>query len=187
MNDETPLGLISFADTQLERLGVPYFVTGSIAAMTYGEARGTIDVDLVVTLRRDQVAELVRAFPQADFYVSEDAARQAVHARSQFNVLQPATGFRIDFMVAEKTPFNDSRFSRRSRRQLSDRCEAWVASPEDIVLMKLKYHRQGGSTKHLRDIAGMFDVSGESIDIGYIETWAGKLGLLQHWHDVRES
>ena len=32
----------------LERLGVPYCVTGSVAASVYGEPRLTADIDLVV-------------------------------------------------------------------------------------------------------------------------------------------
>jgi hypothetical protein len=34
----------------LERLGIPYCITGSVAASVYGEPRLTADVDVVVLL-----------------------------------------------------------------------------------------------------------------------------------------
>ena len=40
-----PLELLQVAADTLERLGVPYLVTGSMATMAYGEARFTNDFD----------------------------------------------------------------------------------------------------------------------------------------------
>ena len=41
----------------LERLGLPYCVTGSVAASVYGEPRLTADIDIVLLLNTFAVVE----------------------------------------------------------------------------------------------------------------------------------
>jgi hypothetical protein len=53
-----------------------------------------------------------------------------------------------------------------------------------VILGKLWYYREGGSEKHLRDIAGMLQVSGDEIDTAYVDAWSGKLGLAGEWQMV---
>ena len=48
----------------------------------------------------------------------------------------------------------------------------WFASPEDVILKKMVYHKEGGSDKHLRDIAGVLRIQGERLDRGYLSEWA---------------
>jgi hypothetical protein len=62
-----------------------------------------------------------------------------------------------------------------------------VASPEDIILMKLRYFTAGGSDKHLRDIAGMLRVMREQVDRAYIEGWARDLGVMDSWLAVANA
>ena len=57
---------------RLEALGLSYMITGGIAAISYGEPRFTNDVDIVLRLSRDKVAELLAAFPSEQFYVPPD-------------------------------------------------------------------------------------------------------------------
>lgn len=45
----------------LESLGIPYLVTGSIAAMAYGEPRFTNDIDIVAGIAEEQIPRLVAA------------------------------------------------------------------------------------------------------------------------------
>jgi hypothetical protein len=53
-----------------------------------------------------------------------------------------------------------------------------------VILGKLWYYREGGSEKHLRDIAGMLQVSGDEIDTAYVDAWSEKLGLAGQWQMV---
>ena len=53
----------------LERLGLPYCVTGSVAASVYGEPRLTADIDVVLLLKTGDLARLLTAFPEAEYYV----------------------------------------------------------------------------------------------------------------------
>jgi hypothetical protein len=168
----------------LERLGVPYLVTGSIAAMYYGEPRFTNDIDVVAALSPDQISGLCQAFPHEQFYISEHAVRQAVAQRGQFNIIHPESGLKVDVMVPPDTPFNRSRFSRTRRVQPAPDYQASFASAEDVILKKMEYYREGGSEKHLRDIASMLKLSGDRLDEHYISEWATRLGVEQVWRAV---
>jgi hypothetical protein len=44
-------------------------MSGSVAAMLYGEPRVTHDIDLVVFLRSEQVVRLREVYPPLEFYV----------------------------------------------------------------------------------------------------------------------
>ena len=171
----------------LERLRLPYFVTGSTATIFYGEPRFTIDIDVVVDLAIEDLGRLLAEFPADDFYVSEEAARRAVRTRGQFNVIHPRSGLKIDLIVAAMTDFDRSRFERRRRIHPAADYEADFASPEDVILRKLQAYREGGSEKHLRDVAGVLAISGSVIDHEYIEAWADRLGVSPIWRRVLAS
>ena len=177
--------LLRHCVTALERLRLPYFVTGSVATVYYGEPRFTNDVDVVVALPLQCVLQFCRAFPQPEFYLSEDAVREAVEHHGQFNIIHPTSGLKIDIMIPSDTPFNESRFARVNRVKPSNDYDAWFAAAEDVILKKLEYFREGGSEKHLRDIAGVLKISGDRVDLTYIASWAVRLGLESIWERVK--
>jgi hypothetical protein len=59
-------------------------VTGSVAAMAYGEPRLTNDIDIVAGIEDRHVAGLLAAFPSEEFYISEEIIREAIRRRSDF-------------------------------------------------------------------------------------------------------
>ncbi len=71
----------------LERLQIPYIVTGSIASMAYGEPRLTNDIDIVADVEEKHIAGLLEAFPPNEFYISEEMIRDAIRRKSQFNII----------------------------------------------------------------------------------------------------
>jgi hypothetical protein len=179
-----PTELLAFVASVCDRLGLPYFVSGSVASAYYGEYRSTRDVDIVVALRPAKVVEFCAAFPAPEFYVSVEAARQAVLGGSQFNIIHPASGFKADIMLPEPSDYSEMRFERARRVRLDDGAERVFSAPEDVILMKLRYYQEGGSDKHLRDIASMLKVSGDQIDRAYIATWAARFDVAGVWSQV---
>lgn len=175
-----PSELLRYVITVLERLGTRYFVTGSTASIFFGEPRFTNDIDIVVDLKPGDEARFCAQFPE-EFYVSEEAVRRAIARKRQFNVLHPASGLKVDVIVPADTLFNRSRFSRIQRIRPEADFEASFASPEDVIVKKMDFFREGGSEKHLRDIAGILKISGHQLDYGYIESWAETLGLETIW------
>jgi hypothetical protein len=173
--------LLRFGVEALERLGLSYLVTGSIATVLYGEPRFTNDIDLVVVLTEERIDELCRSFPPPDFYLSPESVRRAVDQESQFNIIHPASGLKLDIMVPAETSFNRSRFGRARRIRLTPDLEVSFAAPEDVIIKKMEYYREGRSEKHLRDITGVLKVSAGQVDRGYIADWADRLGLEEIW------
>ena len=165
----------------LERLQIPYAIVGSFATAVWGDPRMTRDIDIVVQLAAEKVDELCAAFPADDFNVSRESAREAVSLRSQFNVIHFRSGNKIDFMIAGRSEWAQRQLMRRRRVQFAPDCEGFVAAPEDVIIGKLVYYQDGGSEKHLRDIASILSQAEGDVDRLYIAEIAGTLGLLNTW------
>lgn len=165
----------------LDRLGIPFLVTGSVATIAYGEPRFTLDIDVVVDLRPNQVDSFCAVFPEPEFYCPREFVAEAVRKQFQFNVLQPETGLKIDVIVATGSEFDQSRLSRRRRLPAKSGFDTWFASPEDMIVKKLEYYKEGGSEKHIRDILGVLRMQGERVDRAYIADWAARLGVTGEW------
>lgn len=114
----------------LQRLGLEYFVTGSVAAIYYGEPRFTNDIDVVVRLSQQLVVEFCAQFPAPEFYVSEEAAKAAVRTRGQFNIIHPDSGLKVDVIVLADTPYDRSRLSRKQLGRAALTYDAFFASRE---------------------------------------------------------
>lgn len=150
LRGESPVNqteLLRFVVDQLEDMGLRYFITGSIASISYGEARFTNDIDIVVDLPARRAADLCRRFPDDQFYVSEDAALDAARGHGQFNIIHPASGLKIDIIVPPPSEFTVERFVRAVRMPAGDDSEAVFSSAEDIILSKMLFYREGKSDK----------------------------------------
>jgi hypothetical protein len=163
--------LLTYVVRALDERAIPYLIVGSIASMAYGEPRLTRDIDIVVDLQLEHVESLCTAFPADEFYVSLPAARQAVAHHHQFNVIHPTSGNTIDFMIARPDAWGREQLSRGRKLELQPGTVASIAAPEDVILSKLLYYREGHSDKHLRDVAAMLQVSGEEARKSTGATW----------------
>ena len=179
--------LLEYVVAAFERLAIPHMVVGSFAGYAYGEPRFTQDIDIVLDLPLGTVPEFCAAFPAPEFYVSEAAVLDAVRTRFQFNILHPTSGNKIDCIFPGANEWARTQLSRRRRVKILPDLDASVASPEDVILGKLWYYADGGSEKHLRDIAGILKRSGASIDRAAIAAWAAKLGYAPIWNTVLEK
>jgi hypothetical protein len=121
----------------IEGMGLRYFVTGSTATIFYGEPRFTNDIDVVVDLPPSRIDEFRREFPQGEFYLSEDAIKDAVRRKSQFNIIHPGSGLKVDVIVPEPSLFNRSRFDRATRVRAGEDFEVSFTSPEDAIIKKM--------------------------------------------------
>jgi hypothetical protein len=170
----------------LNSLGVRYIVSGSIAAILYGEPRLTHDVDLVVFLRSEDIRRLQEAFPSPAFDVPPAdviAGEVAREQRGHFNLIHSDTGFKADFYTSGRDELHAWAF--RNARRMEYRGEAVVlAPPEYVIIRKLEYYREGGSAKHLRDIRSMLAVSGDQLDRPELDAWMERRGLATERREV---
>ncbi len=173
------IDILRHAVETLERMDVPYLVVGAFASIAYGESRFTQDIDIVAAFQWKHVNSLLLAFPAPEYYLSEVAIRDAIRMSSQFNVIHPSSGNKIDFILPQKNEWATVRMTRgQPVRLLPDR-DVMTATPEDVILGKLWYFSQGGGDRHLRDIAGILRVTGDGVNRAEVERWASKLGYLE--------
>jgi hypothetical protein len=172
----------------LDALGLRYFVTGSVASIVYGEPRLTNDIDLVLALRGQDTFKLVGAFPEDRFYCPpEEVLRLEAgrEDRGHFNLIHHATGYKADVYLQGTHPLHAWAFSLRRRIALAGGASLWLAPPEYVILRKLEFFQEGGSPKHLRDIRGMLEASGDTLDRQELERWIARLGLQATWAQVQ--
>ena len=171
----------------LETLGIPYMVTGSVAAMLYGEPRLTNDMDVVLALAPRHVDPLIRAFSSDAYYTPpREAILDAIRHRGQFNIIHVGSGSRADLILRKDSEFASEEFSRRQPMPFAAGLDSQSATPEDVILAKLMYYRSAHSEKHLTDIAGMLRVVGATLDFGYLQSWVGRLGCDREWAMAQE-
>lgn len=178
--------LLRYAARVLADLRIDYMIGGSQAAVYYGEPRFTRDIDILAELRLDQLPALIARFPEDEFYVSADAAREAIQTRGQFNIIHPGSGLKIAVFVNNRTDYDRLRLRRRQLLPLLPGQDAYFARPEDVILYKMVYFQEGRSDVHVRDILGILRVSGPIVDNAYIREWAGRLGLSDVWAAILE-
>lgn len=170
----------------LSASGTPYMITGSVAAAYHGAARATMDVDAVIDPTPSQLAELVQRLVIAGLYVSAEAARDALSARTMFNAIDPNTGWKADLIVRRHRPFSDEEFARQLPTELLGQRVA-VATLEDVILSKLEWATLGGSARQLEDVRRLLVIGGETVDVAYIERWVAPLGVRAAWQSVRDA
>lgn len=171
-------GLLSRVVEALDDLGIRYMVSGSIVSSLQGEPRATHDADLVIDISPRDITLLVGALDDPSLYLDERSATSAVVRREMFNLIDSATGDKVDFWPLTDSPFDRSRFSRRiSVEALGMRLV--VSSPEDTILKKLDWSRKcGGSEKQFVDALRVYEVQGGALDAEYLRRWAAALGVL---------
>lgn len=160
----------------LDELGVPYFVTGSIAVLHYGRPRWTHDIDLVALVTPEDVAELSACLPER-YALDAVAATRSAEEGDHFNVIDQRTGMKVDFWPLAPTSYARTVMDRRRRMPL-DSGEVWVIAVEDLVLSKLVWFLETDrDPKHWDDVLGIIEVSHSEIDRAYLGQWASMLGL----------
>jgi hypothetical protein len=164
----------------LDAAGIRYMVTGSVASSFHGEPRATRDIDIVIDPTPEALEAFIRSLPAGHFYVDLEAARAALADRSQFNVIETASGWKVDLMIRKNRPFSVEEFGRRQPAELLG-SPSFVASAEDVVIAKLEWAKTGESERQLRDVAAILAVSGQRLDYPYIERWVSALGLGEAW------
>ena len=166
----------------LNSAGFRYMVTGSVSSMFYGETRLTADVDIVLTLRRDQAKHLAKAFPGADFYLPPDEVIEAEIARRQrghLNILHQHSNVKADIYLFAGDPFQAWAYDHAVTAEV-DAIPVTFSPPEYTILSKLEVYREGGSEKHLRDITGII-ASGEPIRAAEVARFVSSKGLDELW------
>jgi hypothetical protein len=168
------LEVLQDATARLERAGIPYMLTGSIALSYYAQPRMTRDIDLVAELSGRDAKSVATLFTP-DYYASEADIAAAITGDGMFNVLHLAKLVKLDFIVRKDTPYRRHEFGRRKRVRLPG-FEAWIVSREDLILSKLAWAKDSGSEMQMRDVQALL---AGGADRTYLERWAKELSVAE--------
>jgi hypothetical protein len=154
---------------ELDQQQVEYLLVGGLAMVLHGVPRLTMDVDLVVALRPDNLERLIRAArtlsltPSVPVQIEElaDPAKRAAWMREKgmlaFPLRSPeASSPTIDVLIGARLDF-DAAYSRRVKADLEG-TPIWVAAVEDIIAMK----QETGRAQDQADIALLRKLQGAS-------------------------
>ncbi len=162
-----------------ERLGIVYYIGGSVSSSLHGMARRTQDVDLIADLKPNQVRLLARAI-QSEYYLDEQAWQDAVRRGLPYNVIHLNTMMKVDLIPLKQRAYSREE-ARRAQTQILEAGTrpVRVASAEDAILTKLEWFVMGGgsSGRQWNDILGILKRQGATLDLGYLARWADALGV----------
>lgn len=164
--------LLRAAVELLDDAGIPYMVVGSYASTFHGEPRMTRDIDVVVDPTEDTIKLLVDLVDRDRFYMRD--AEHAFSNRSMFNLIEPVTGWKVDFVVRKDRPFSEVEFQRRFPALVAG-IEVFIATAEDTMLAKLELGAASGSDRQMDDVIAI--AGSQQVDREYLVQWASELGV----------
>jgi len=170
----------------LGEAGIAYMLAGSFASAYYGAPRTTQDIDLVIASSAEQLRAFVQLLSKDEYYVDLDTALEARKRESLFNVVDMATGWKIDLIIRKSRPFSEEEFRRRKLVNLQG-SPLFVASAEDVVISKLEWAKLAQSQRHIEDVAGILRMRWDSLDRPYLERWILELKIEAEWNDARRA
>lgn len=156
----------------LERLQVHYMVVGSYSSNVYGVARSTKDADLVVQLPQGSTSVLAAALGE-DFRLDPQSVLEFNTFTTRFIVSHVATAFTVELFLLSDDPHDQERFRRRRRLPFLGG-EAWLPTPEDVVIMKLRWAKRAKRSKDAEDALNVLAVQSGKLDMNYIRQWCQK-------------
>lgn len=170
-----------------EESKIEYMLTGSYISSLQGEPRSTHDIDVIVALEKNDIAKFLKSFPKDDYYIEEQSIQEAIEQQTMFNVIDLREGGKIDFWIITNDPFDQSRFFRKIREELFD-TKMYISTPEDTILMKLKWaNLSGGSEKQFTDALRVYEIQFEKLDLQYINYWINQLQLQASWKRIQQE
>lgn len=160
-----------------EQVGARYMLVGSVASSLQGDPRTTNDIDFVTALPASRVEAFCAALGE-DFDVDQLALAEAMAAGGSWNIFFVPWMSKIDLFAIGRTEFQSLQLARAARLTVGGH-ELVVLRPEDTVLSKLLWFRDGGgvSDQQWRDVLGVLRVSGKELDRAYLDEWSERLGI----------
>ncbi|WDT72544.1 MAG: hypothetical protein MPW14_23260 [Candidatus Manganitrophus sp.] len=149
---------------------IPHLLIGALAVGLWARPRTTLDIDLLISIPENFNA-LSDAAPEAGFQVDRQWwAENPLLQDRQIRLRRGSVS--VDLRRAEG-PFEQNIFQRKRRKRLGENT-LWVASPEDLILMKLRV----GRPRDFEDANALVVNCKKTIDFDYLSSQARRLGLV---------
>ncbi|MGB9721405.1 MAG: hypothetical protein ACPL28_08020 [bacterium] len=169
----------------LNQMDIPYFFTGAIAVVYYGEPRTTHDIDLVIVIKDSDVNTMIVNF-EKEFFIDEVSIESAIKEKSMFNAMHKETGFKVDFWILGDDDFNQKRFMRRVKVEILG-TTMYLPTAEDAIISKLEWFKMSDIDKHYFDALGIYRIQKEKLDMQYIDSWCKQKSTLEMWEKIQKE
>ncbi|TPW21915.1 MAG: hypothetical protein FD126_205 [Elusimicrobia bacterium] len=141
-----------------------------------GRIRGTRDVDVLAAVPAVRAQDFAEALKREGFALRDAAgAARPVEAGLLSEATRKDGLFRVwlddisvDFFTP-RVPLQDSILKRRRRQELPGMA-LWLTTPEDLILLKMVFHRP----KDLEDVRHLLAANTGALDLDYLTEWAPK-------------
>jgi hypothetical protein len=165
----------------LERLGVRYYVCGSVASSLHGNPRATNDADFVAALHRGQAEQLQKELGSR-FLVNREVFERAVDTGRSFNLIDEIELAKVDVFCVADTGYYGGALQRTVELELEPGdpfTRVAVQAPEDTIIAKLQWYRLGGevSDRQWGDLIGVLKAQGAKLDHEYLKRWCLHFGV----------
>ncbi|MBN2210760.1 MAG: nucleotidyltransferase [Sedimentisphaerales bacterium] len=180
MNEE--LELLKDVARRLERAGIDYMITGSLAMAVYAIPRMTRDIDIIIQATSKDVDKIIGML-EKDFYIDKGSVRRAIQSCGMFNAIHNESVIKVDFIVRKNETYRLEEFSRRRKIDVQGASIA-VVSPEDLILSKLVWAKQASSELQMKDVRRMTSMD---VDRNYLEKWTRILDVNELWNKAQKD
>lgn len=152
----------------LEKLKISYIITGGFAVAVLAKPRFTADIDIIIELLPQKIPQLAKELLSIDkdVYVNEESIKSASENQGEFNFIHPQTGLKVDFWMKR---YSFERFERAVVKKIDGQKVNFI-TPEDLILSKLIWYKEGQGAKQVEDIRSLLRIA--KPDLNYIKKWA---------------
>ena len=166
----------------LERSGLPWYITGSVALGAYGSPRQTMDADVVIAATSDQLGAMAGTLSDTCYY-SEPVR---FGRRTMAALIDRTGGGKVDLIVRDDDAWGRSAMERRRPWDDPALGPVWISSLEDLILAKLEWS-DGSSELQLRDCRNLLRMNVGKVDRDYLAHWAAELGITRLLTGISEA
>ncbi|MDB5296772.1 MAG: hypothetical protein JWO31_2755 [Phycisphaerales bacterium] len=166
----------------LHDAGIPFMLVGSLSSNFYGVARASHDADFVVALGDAPLARVagrlgpdLRLDPQITFESVTGTTRYRFELRDQ--------DFTIEVFLLSSDPHDRERFARRVPAEMFG-VPAFLPTPEDVIVMKLRWYVTARRRKDRDDVVNLIAVQREKLDLPYVRQWCERHGSLAAFEEL---
>jgi hypothetical protein len=187
MNGSSLFELIDIVCDLMDRSGIVYAITGSVASSAYSEPYTSVDVDLCLHASPAAVESFLKIIP-GRFYHHDEAIRDAARRHSMINLTDNQTGWKVDLSFMPESGYLAQVLSRRQEIQYGLQGKSyWTVSPEDIILMKLLWRKDTLSIKQFENALSVMRAQRTQLDWSYLHAWADQLGFRSDLEEVKAA
>lgn len=169
-SDEATIAVIR----ALHETGVPFMIVGSLSSNFYGVARATHDADFVVELGETSLAR-VADLVGPDLTLDPQITFESVTGTTRYQFQLRDHDFKIEVFQLSADPHDRERFARRVSADVHG-VPAFLPTPEDVVVMKLRWYAVARRRKDRDDVVNLLSVQRDHLDLSYVRDWCRRHG-----------